>query len=162
MTFRYILLVFVSLSVFTVFALAREVAVPSSQPSYGAVERSKKEAVEERYFDERNTLSKAEEVATDPFDAFSTTEFRGQTRDQARIPSDPKVAAAQNTLVNELKAFKVLQKEVDPSEDIYTEKNSMNEAVEEQKEEEGAHITQPFNPENWQRAQQKAALLFAP
>lgn len=159
MTVRYILLVFVSLSVFTVFAFAREAAAPS-QNSYGDVE-SKKESIKESYFNERDTLKKAEEVATDPFDDFAATEFHGQTREQARIPSDPKTAAAQGAIVNELKSIKVLNTEANVSHKLY-EDRSMNEAVEEQKEEEGAYIEKPFDPKSWQKAQQNAAILFAP
>ena len=159
MTLRYVLLVFISLGVFTVFAFARENAVLPTEKSYTDIESAKK-IVEENYYQKHNTQGKSAAVTGDDFDDFDATGTHAQTREQARTPSDPKVAAAQQTLTNELKSLKILQKETDSSRTIYPEQNTMKEAVIEEQDEEGTEVHPDFSPQSWSQAKNHATLLF--
>lgn len=157
MTLRYILLICTSLGVFTVFALASEVAVENSHSLnlYTQDGQNEKErSVEKQYFDERNTGAKALAVTGDDFDSMTAEMIHSPTIEQARKPTDPAVAAAHDALLRELKSLKMLQNATDTSKEIYPEQNSMKEAVIEQQEEEGVDVRPNLSP-----SQVKAAVM---
>lgn len=166
MTLRYVLLICVSISVFTAFALAREVkeAPQSLNPYSKQAQDALRNEVENSYFTERNHIAKAAEVSGDPFDDFSSENVHSPQPKDAVRPTDLKIEKSQIAARKNVTDEKIAQEAGDSSRIIYPQENrdTMKEAVIEQKNADGSNLEQDFNPENWETAQRQAGLLLYP